>query len=183
MSPEKNPLGFVELCEHLHSELPALSFRMIGEGPLADDVRRRVDRSSLRAVLDYQGYQPNVVTVLRGLDVLVVPSKLDGRPTVIMEANACGTPVLAFRHGSVPEVIDDGVTGHIVASVDEAIHTVGSLLGLDRNRARRRFDERFTTARMARDYVRVYQSLTREARAATGRPIGRNGTVPEAVHY
>ena len=52
----------------------------------------------------------------------------------MIEAMACGTPVLAFRHGSVPEVIDEGVTGHVVDSIDEAIPKMGSLLALDRGR-------------------------------------------------
>jgi glycosyltransferase involved in cell wall biosynthesis len=80
---------------------------------------------------------------------------------VMIEAMACGTPVLAFRHGSAPEVIDEGVTGHVVESVEEAILKMGSLLALDRGRVRRRFDERFSSARMAHDYVRVYQSQLR----------------------
>ena len=78
---------------------------------------------------------------------------------VMIEAMACGTPVLAFRNGSAPEVVDDGVTGYVVDSVDEAICNIGSLLALDRGRVRRRFEERFTAARMARDYVAIYRQL------------------------
>ena len=77
---------------------------------------------------------------------------------VMIEAMACGTPVLAFRHGSVPEVIDDGITGYVVDSVDEALLKMGSLLALDRGRVRRRFEERFSVTRMANDYIRIYQS-------------------------
>ena len=80
---------------------------------------------------------------------------------VMIEAMACGTPVLAFRHGSVPEVIDCGVTGEVVDSVSEAICKIGRVLALDRGRVRRRFDQRFSAKRMARDYVRIYQTLTR----------------------
>jgi glycosyltransferase involved in cell wall biosynthesis len=78
---------------------------------------------------------------------------------VMIEAMACGTPVLAFRNGSVPEVIDDGVTGFIVGSEEEAVCRIGALLALDRGCVRRRFEERFTAARMASDYVKVYRSL------------------------
>jgi glycosyltransferase involved in cell wall biosynthesis len=78
---------------------------------------------------------------------------------VMIEAMACGTPVLAFRHGSVPEVIDEGVTGFVVDSEEEAVRKLGSLLALDRGRVRRRFEERFTASRMAADYVRLYKSL------------------------
>ena len=77
---------------------------------------------------------------------------------VMIEAMACGTPVLAFRNGSVDEVIDEGVTGYIVESEEEAICKVGALLALDRGRVRRRFDERFTAARMAADYVKIYKN-------------------------
>jgi glycosyltransferase involved in cell wall biosynthesis len=77
----------------------------------------------------------------------------------MIEAMACGTPVLAFGQGAVPEVIDEGVTGAIVHSLDEAISQLGTVLSLDRARVRRRFEERFTVARMARDYVAVYKRL------------------------
>ncbi|MGD9803075.1 MAG: glycosyltransferase family 4 protein [Hyphomicrobiaceae bacterium] len=78
---------------------------------------------------------------------------------VMIEAMACGTPVLAFRNGSVPEVIDAGVTGEIVDSTAEAVCKIGRVLALDRGRVRRRFEQRFTADRMARDYVKIYQRL------------------------
>jgi len=78
---------------------------------------------------------------------------------VMIEAMACGTPVLAFRHGSVAEVVDDGITGHIVDSVDEAIRHIGRVLAIDRGRVRRRFEQRFTAQRMVQDYVRIYENL------------------------
>jgi glycosyltransferase involved in cell wall biosynthesis len=79
---------------------------------------------------------------------------------VMIEAMACGTPVLAFRCGSVPEVLDD-VTGRIVTSEDEAVAALPEVLSLDRHAVRRRFDERFTASRMAKDYVRIYRMLSR----------------------
>ena len=62
----------------------------------------------------------------------------------MIEAMACGTPVLAFRNGAVPEVIDEGVTGHVVDSMDEADRMLGRVLALDRGSVRQRFEERFT---------------------------------------
>jgi len=79
---------------------------------------------------------------------------------VMIEAMACGTPVLAFRHGSVPEVIEDGVTGFVVDTVGEAIGRIGALLALDRGRIRRQFERRFTARRMAQDYLSVYQTIS-----------------------
>jgi glycosyltransferase involved in cell wall biosynthesis len=83
----------------------------------------------------------------------------------MIEAMACGTPVLAFRKGSVAEVVDEGVTGFIVDSEEEATRRIGTLLALDRSRVRRRFDERFSAARMAADYVAVYESLLKSGRS------------------
>jgi glycosyltransferase involved in cell wall biosynthesis len=75
----------------------------------------------------------------------------------MIEAMACGTPVLAFRNGAVHEVIDVGLTGHIVDSMDEAVPALQRVLALDRARVRRRFEERFVASRMARDYVAIYE--------------------------
>ena len=76
---------------------------------------------------------------------------------VLIESMACGTPVVAFRRGSVPEIIDEGVSGCIVDNVDEAVDAVFRAVALDRAACRRAFEERFTAARMARDYLRLYQ--------------------------
>jgi len=77
----------------------------------------------------------------------------------MIEAMACGTPVLAFRCGSVPEVIDDGITGAIVDTMDEAVAVLPHVIALDRKKVRQRFEQRFSAARMAKDYVAVYRSL------------------------
>src|ERR1700719_1059914 len=82
---------------------------------------------------------------------------------VMIEAMACGTPVLAFRHGSVSEIIDQGVTGAIVDTVDEAVRMLPQVLALDRHAVRRRFEQRFSSARMATDYVALYRSLLKQA--------------------
>ncbi len=78
---------------------------------------------------------------------------------VMIEAMACATPVIAFRCGSVPEVIQHGVSGYIVESEDEAVAAVAALSHLDRARVRGAFDARFTAERMATDYVALYRDL------------------------
>ena len=77
----------------------------------------------------------------------------------MIEAMACGTPVIAFRRGSVPEIVDDGVTGFVVENEDEAAQAAGRLNRLERARVRRVFEERFTARRMAEDYLNVYRRL------------------------
>jgi glycosyltransferase involved in cell wall biosynthesis len=79
----------------------------------------------------------------------------------MIEAMACGTPVIAYRHGSVPEVIDEGVTGFVVDSEEEAVRAVRRLGEIDRRQVRACFERRFTAKRMARDYVTLYEDLVR----------------------
>jgi glycosyltransferase involved in cell wall biosynthesis len=77
----------------------------------------------------------------------------------MVEAMACGTPVIAWNCGSVPEIIDHGETGFIVASIEEAVEAVQRVGELDRARVRRRFEERFSAKTMARNYVALYERL------------------------
>ena len=88
---------------------------------------------------------------------------------VMIEAMACGTPVLAFRCGSIPEVIEDGVTGKVVKCEEEAIAALPEILSYDRRAVRRRFEDRFTATRMAKDYVSTYRQL-RATHTLTKRP-------------
>ena len=81
---------------------------------------------------------------------------------VQIEAMACGTPVIAWRRGSVPEVIEQSVSGFLVEGIDEAVDAVHNIALLSRESVRERFDERFTIERVAHDYVRVYESLRAE---------------------
>ena len=78
---------------------------------------------------------------------------------VMIEAMACGTPVIAYRSGSVPEVVEDGVTGFIVENEEQAVRAVGDLGRLDRRKVRARFEERFSADRMARAYESAYRGL------------------------
>jgi glycosyltransferase involved in cell wall biosynthesis len=82
---------------------------------------------------------------------------------VMIEAMACGTPVIAFRKGSVPEVMEDGVTGFVVDDVDGAVRAIGSIDKLSRLACRRVFEARYDVARMAGDYLEVYRRLIEAA--------------------
>lgn len=78
---------------------------------------------------------------------------------VMIEAMACGTPVIAWPCGAVPEVVEQGVSGYLVEDEDAAVAAVAKCYDHDRSACRQRFDQRFTVARMARDYVDVYRRL------------------------
>jgi glycosyltransferase involved in cell wall biosynthesis len=99
---------------------------------------------------------------------------------VMIEAMACGTPVIAWRCGSVPEVMEDGVTGFVVDDMGAAVRAVERVGGLSRAACRRAFERRFSATRMARDYLAVYRRLLQQ-RARPGRslvPLAPLGAFP-----
>jgi glycosyltransferase involved in cell wall biosynthesis len=103
---------------------------------------------------------------LRGASALLFPIDwAEPFGLVMIEALACGTPVIAWRNGSVPEIIEHRVTGFIVDSVDEAIPCVGRISEIKRSECRRAFEERFDSRRMALDYVSVYRRLIADCAA------------------
>jgi glycosyltransferase involved in cell wall biosynthesis len=86
---------------------------------------------------------------------------------------ACGTPVIAYNNGSVPEVLEDGVTGFIVDDEQQAVDAVAKIGMLDRDRIRAEFDRRFTAHHMAQNYLKLYARLAKVERAgrrANGHP-------------
>jgi glycosyltransferase involved in cell wall biosynthesis len=99
----------------------------------------------------------------------------------MIEAMACGTPVIAYGSGSVPEVVEHGLTGFIVDSEVAAAATIDHQLGqLSRRKIRARFEERFTARRMAHDYLEVYRGLT----AGTEQPLRKvNGSAKSAHRH
>jgi glycosyltransferase involved in cell wall biosynthesis len=84
----------------------------------------------------------------------------------MIEAMACGTPVVGYRCGSVPEIIDEGITGFVVDNLEDAVQASMRVLTLDRDACRKQFERRFSAERMTRDYLDVYSMLMEER----GRP-------------
>ena len=84
---------------------------------------------------------------------------------VMIEANACGTPVVAWRHGSTPEVIEEGINGTLVESMDQAIAAVQQIERFDRAQVRANFEARFSVARQAEDYEQLYHRLIQARRS------------------
>jgi glycosyltransferase involved in cell wall biosynthesis len=96
---------------------------------------------------------------------------------VMIEAMACGTPTVAFRRGSVPEVLDNGMSGYIVDDVEQAIDALAALRHFDRARCRRVFEERFPSRRMAQDYVNIYQRVIDGSGRARSTPPRKSGAI------
>ena len=100
---------------------------------------------------------------------------------VMIEATACGTPVIAFPCGSVPEIIDDGVTG-FVTDADHAVGAIKNIGKIARRQVRARFEERFTAARMAQDYIGIYEEICTPGghhQRSTGRIMAANLPIPQ----
>lgn len=87
---------------------------------------------------------------------------------VMIEAFSCGTPVIAYPHGAVPEIIEDGVTGFIVTNQEEAVSAAQRIATIDRRRCREAFERRFTAAHMADNYLRIYQHQRQQQRLLSG---------------
>ena len=81
----------------------------------------------------------------------------------MIESMACGTPVVAVGRGSIPEVVEPGITGHVVRGVDEAVRAVPEVMAFDRGAIRRRAEVRWTRERMVRDYISVYEKILTDA--------------------
>jgi glycosyltransferase involved in cell wall biosynthesis len=91
---------------------------------------------------------------------------------VMIEAMACGTPVIAYPSGSVPEIMKEGVTGFIVTDEDAAVKAIGRIGEIDRTKCRRYFEQHFTSARMAQDYLNIYQRQVQQEPASINIPDG-----------
>ena len=185
ISPEKGPDRAIEIAQALGIPLKiAAKVDKADEKYFRETIQPMLDRPGVEFVgeVDERGKSKFLGEARALLFPIDWPEPFG---LVMIEAMACGTPILAFRHGSVPEVIEDGITGKIVDTVPQAIAAMPELLALDRRAVRRRFEERFSASRMARDYVALYErqialdDLVRSARNAGVRgPRIMDGRLP-----
>ena len=160
ISPEKRPDRAIEVARrsgrHLRiaakvDDVDRVYFREVIEPMLADPLVEFIGEIGDEAKSEFLG---NAAALLFPID-WPEPFGL-----VMIEAMACGTPVIAWNCGSVPEVVEDGVTGFIVRSSDEALQALGRLPALDRGEIRRVFERRFTADVMAQRYLDLYHRIT-----------------------
>ena len=176
MSIEKNPLGFVELAERLHDALPTIQFFMFGEGPMTAQVQARIMSGRAASAIKFAGFADHPTTALAQIDVLVVPSVLDGRPAAVMEANACGVPVIGAPVGGIPELIEEGRNGFLalprnherIAALLSGWQADPARFAALRQSARRVAEARFDRNRMMDRYEAVYRAVL----ARPARPVG-----------
>lgn len=164
MSAEKNPMGFIELAEKLGRMNPKLDFEMFGTGGEAASVQERVAGSDIASRLTYHGFVEHARDALLRLDVLVLPSKFDGRPMIIMEANGCGIPVIAAPVGGIPELVRDGINGFLMQPTDaDRIHALiakwqqdPNSLAAQKRAARSHAQQYFDRQRMIEAYTSAF---------------------------
>ncbi len=159
ISPEKRPDRAIEIAARA-----GMTLRIAAK---VDDADRDYFRAEIEPLLS----QPHVEYVgeisedqkaefLGNADALLFPIDWpEPFGLAMIEAMSCGTPCIAWRAGSVPEVVDEGVSGWIVDSIDAAVEAVQRLPLLDRHKVRARFEQRFSAERMARNYLHIYTAL------------------------
>jgi glycosyltransferase involved in cell wall biosynthesis len=159
LSPEKGPHTAIRIAKSAHlplriaAKLPRSQNRFFREQlqPLIED-----GDVEFIGEVDDEGKQ----SLLGNAAALLFPIDWpEPFGLVMIEAMACGTPVIAWRRGSVPEIVDEGLTGFVVDSLEEAVSAVGRLGELDRRKIRATFERRFSAQRMAEDYVELYRAL------------------------
>jgi glycosyltransferase involved in cell wall biosynthesis len=166
-SEEKGPDVFVELAAAMRHR--SVRFVMTGAGPMEANTRKRISRLALGSTVEFRGLVPDIAEHLRTLDVLVLPSREDGRPVVVLEALASGVPVVASRLGGLPEIVHDGMNGFLcppgdiaamAACVDRLIADRGLLATMKRN-ARQYATDHLDAEIMNARYLAVLRELVR----------------------
>ena len=116
---QKDPALLLEACAALRAGRPRLRLVVTGDGPLAGPLRRRAEELGLASAVRWTGHRP-AAEVMPAFDLFALPSRYEGLPYVLLEATACGLPIVATRAGGVPWVVEEGVNGHVVAVGDRA---------------------------------------------------------------
>jgi glycosyltransferase involved in cell wall biosynthesis len=159
ISPEKRPDRAIEIARALGVPLKiAAKVDKVDEAYFEAAIKPMLDAPGVEFIGEINDAQKNQF-LGEALALLFPIDWPEPFGLVMIEAMACGTPVLAFSNGSVSEIIDQGVTGRIVDTTEQAVSALSQVLALDRHAVRRRFAERFSATRMAKDYVGVYRKL------------------------
>lgn len=169
MKPQKAPLDFVETAARMHDVNPSARFFFAGDGELMPQVRARVEAAGLAGVVRLLGWREDVPDLLHAMDALLLPSRFEGLPRVVLQAMAAGRPVVATAVDGTPEVIEDGVTG-LLAAPGEHERLAAHLVRLSGNEplrreltenARRRLTDEFDIRKMVADLDELYSNLLR----------------------
>lgn len=158
-SPEKGPERAIEIAKRLGVKLKmAAKIDAVDEAYFAERIQPHLDHPLIEYIGEVNDSQKN--RLLGGARALLFPIDWPEPFGLVMtESMACGTPVIAFRNGSVDEVMKDGVTGFIVENIDEAVEAARKIDTISRRGCRIYFQNHFSAEAMANGYVRVYEQL------------------------
>ena len=164
ISPEKAPERAIRIARRAGIPLKmAAKVDRVDEAYYCERVRPRIDGRHVELVGEIG--DADKAEFLSGAIALLTPIDWpEPFGLVMIEAMACGTPVIAFNRGSVPEIVDHGLTGFIVHNEATAVEAVAKAATLPRNAIRRRFEDRYSAARMAEEYLELYAALGGERR-------------------
>jgi len=173
LSSEKGPDLFLDALIPLCQQHPQLDAVMLGDGPERDSLLARINAAGLQDRITLPGYQTDMAVWWRRLDALVISSRTEGTPMILLEAMQVGVPVVAFAVGGIPDVLQDRHNGLLAtpADSDALAHQVGTLLtepALARtliDNARRTQLDRYDLKALAERWSQLYIRTAREARA------------------
>jgi glycosyltransferase involved in cell wall biosynthesis len=173
--PHKGQRHLIEAAHLVVQEVPDARFVILGEGELREALERQVREYHLEKHVLLPGFRTDVLGCLKGFDVFAMSSVTEGLGTSLLDAMACGKPVVATTAGGIPEVVKDGETGLLVPPRDDAAmaRAIVALLGDAHARQTMgaaglaRVSERFSVERMVHETVRIYQRVAMHAHAET----------------
>ncbi len=122
LAPEKNHAFLLEVFHHYYTRHKKGQLWLVGDGRLRPQLARQVEELSLGNRVKFWGYRKDAIDLVRKADVMVMPSRIEGLPGVILEALSVGTPVVASSAGGIPEVIQDGFNGFCIVSWDPKLY-------------------------------------------------------------
>ena len=178
MSPEKRPDRAIEIARRVGIPLKmAAKVDRADEAYFRETIAPLLDDTNVEFVGEINERDKNEF-LGNALGLLFPIDWPEPFGLVMIEAMACGTPTLAFGSGSVPEIIDRGASGLIVDSVEAAVSALPPLLAMDRKKVRQAFEERFSSTRMARDYLEIYHRLLNRPVETDRFPVVSNAATP-----
>lgn len=182
LSVEKGASVLIEAASQICPDFPRALFVVVGDGPQRSSLEARVRELGMPGQFLFAGERNDVDQIYRSLDVYVLPSFQEGMPMALLEAMAAGLPVVATKVGGVPDLVSDPSVGILVEPGDPAAMATGirdllsdqSRRELMGSNARKRVEDQFSAAAMARNYVELYQG------ALLRRSVGNRASVAAA---
>jgi len=167
LRPVKNHALLLRVSQQVCRRYQNVRFVLIGHGPLREQLAAYAQELGIQHQVQFLGTRADIPELLNALDIFVLPSLSEGLPMSVLEAMACGLPVVATQVGGLPEVIEDGKTGLLVPSQDEQQLTLALevLIQHEKQRkvlgeqGRKRVVEHFSVQKMTNEYQELYESL------------------------